>query len=878
MAKAKSKPLFSSGLEPLDEMLQGVLAGDNVVWQVDDIQDQIPFVHAFCRCAHLDGKKLVYFRFAPHDPLVPDQYQPDVYTLDPKAGFEQFITKILNIVKETGKGACYVFDCLSVLAEDWYSDRMLGNFFKLACPYLYSADTVAYFALMRNSHTALSINAIHSTAQIVLELIKINNKDYILPLKVKGRHTPTMYMYHSLERGNFNPVTRSCIVSEIQSVSPQPWIDGSIVHQDTWTKTLNRAQAACTEQQKTNSSPKCKSLRKQLIGMMITRDKNLARLCEHHFELSDLVAIGKRMIGTGYVGGKSTGMLLARAILKNTDYKWRERLEIHDSFYVGSDVFYTFIINNKCWWERHQMKASENPCLEAKKIREKLLLGKFSRDTIAQFKEILNYFGQSPIIVRSSSLLEDAYGNAFSGKYESVFCVNQGTPAERLEQFKDAVRTVYASSLSRDVLTYRSHRGLWNKYEEMALLVQRVSGAFYGNVYMPQLAGVGYSFNPFSWDPEIDPAAGVLRLVYGLGTRAVDQHDDDYTRIVALDAPLKRPEVSTDAVHKYSQHTVDVLDLKTNSQESNNLEPLVKANPSLPLDLFAVRDTEMEARARQFDVKNVFSWMLTFKNVFTQTAFVDDMRDMLRALAAAYKYPVDIEFAVNFFEDKSYRINLLQCRPFQVKVETGGANLPKNIKKKDILIKTAGPIIGEATAKRIDRLIYVIPSRYSVLKPTERYSVARLIGELSNGMPADKNTMLVGPGRWGSKMPELGVPVSFNDIRNVSVLCELSMMHEKLAPDISLGTHFFNDIVEMGIVYIGVYPESEGYVLNEKLILEGQNELVAQYNRGDRIAEALHVVDISDSETGVFLHANTVKREAIIFRAENPEPEKKIRV
>lgn len=863
---AKSKPIFSSGIEPLDEILQGILAGDNVVWQVDDIKDQIPFVHAFCRCAHIDGKKLVYFRFASHEPLVPDVYEPFVYTLNPSLGFEQFITKILDVVKESGLGVCYVFDCLSVLPVEWYSDRLLGNFFKLACPYLYASDTVAYFALLRNSHTPLSINAIHATAQVILDLYRINEKDYILPLKVKGRHTSTMYMFHELKGDNFDPVTKSTEVSEILSTIPQPWIDSSITFNDEWTEILNEAQDVCSSGNKGKSTQKNKFLQKQLIQMMVTRSNTVAKLCEEHFDLAELVSIGKRMIGTGFIGGKSTGMLLARAILKNADRKWNDLLEVHDSFFVGSDVFYTFVINNKCWWERHQMKKSDDPYAEAKKIREKLMQGKFPRDIINQFKEILNYFGQSPIIVRSSSLLEDAYGNAFSGKYDSVFCVNQGAPSERLEQFKEAVRTVYASSLSRDVLAYRSHRGLWNRYEEMALLVQRVSGDFYGNYYMPQLAGVGYSFNPFVWDKEINPADGVLRLVFGLGTRAVDRHDNDYTRIVALNAPLKRPEVSTDDVHRYSQHTVDVLDLKNNTHESTDFETIAKATPGLPLELFAVRDSEMEMRAKKYNVKNVFSWVLTFKNVFTQTEFVEDMRNMLRTIAKAYEYPVDIEFSVNFSRDNSYRINLLQCRPFQVKMETGEVDLPKNIRKKDTYIKTVGPIIGEAAAKKIDRIIYIIPSKYSKLTTSDRFSVARLIGDLTNEQPEGTNTMILGPGRWGSKMPELGVPVTFSDIRKASVLCEIAIMHEKLAPDISLGTHFFNDIVEMEIVYMGVFPDDDGYELNEKLILQGKNVLNSVYKKANSIAEAIHVVDIDNKHTDVFIHANTLSQEGIVFQ------------
>lgn len=868
MAKAKAKPLFSSGIESLDETLQGILAGDNVVWQVDDIRDQIPFVHAFCRCAYLDAKKLVYFRFAQHQALVPDEFHADVHTLEPRAGFEQFITKIMNVINEYGKGACYVFDCLSELAVDWYNDGMLGNFFKLACPYLYISDTVAYFALMRNSHTPLSINAIHRTAQVVLDLYCSNGRYYILPLKVLGRLTPTLYMLHEMDEQTFKPVTSSIVVSEILSTTPQPWIDCKIVLKDTWSRTLSEAQTVCSAHGERGSVKRNKAFVKKLIKMIITRNEKLAKLCEKYFDLADLVSIGKRMVGTGLIGGKSTGMLLARSILTKTDEKWQERLEIHDSFFIGSDVFYSFVINNKCWWERHQMKSASDPFAAAEKIRQKLLKGKFQRDTLDQFREILNYFGQSPIIVRSSSLLEDAYGNAFSGKYESVFCANQGPPEERLKKFKEAVRIVYASTMRREVLSYRAHRGLWNRYEEMALLVQRVSGAFYGSSYLPQLAGVGYSFNPFVWNADIDPHAGVLRLVFGLGTRAVDRRDDDYTRIVALNAPLKRPEVTTDEVHKYSQHIVDIIDLKSNRQVSADFEDVVKAMPGMPLELFAIRDTEMESRAEKYGMKNVFSWMLTFKNVFANTTLIDEMRDMLSALARAYDYPVDIEFAVNFSDNDHYRINLLQCRPFQVQMSIDSAKLPKDIKKKDIFLETAGPIIGEAAAKRIDRIIYIKPPQYNALTTSERYSVARLIGDITNGLPGHKNTMLIGPGRWGSKMPELGVPVTFSDVRNVAVLCELVTMHEKLTPDISLGTHFFNDIVEMGIVYLGLYlnPARQGYFFNEALILAKPNALSRIYQKENRIAEAIHLVEIAPGSLDIFIHTNTMDQKGIVFQ------------
>lgn len=869
MAAAQEKPLFSSGIESLDEILQGILSGDNVVWQVEEISHQLPFVHAFCRCTHLDGKNLVYFRFASHPPLVPDTFDADVYQLDPRAGFEQFIAKILNVVSEYGRGTCYVFDCLSGLAVDWYSDRMLGNFFKLACPYLYNADTVAYFALLRNAHTPLAVQTIHRTAQVVIDLYSSGGRYYLHPLKVLGRHTPTMYMLHALHGEECTPVTSSVVVSEILAAAPQPWLDGKIVLKDTWSRTLSEAQAFQTHAGKNGKrGTQSRALRQKLIRMFVTRNDKVAKLCEQYFNLADLIAIGRRMVGTGLIGGKATGMLLARAILAKTRRKWQRLLETHDSFYIGSDVFYSFIINNRCWWERHRMKFAPDPFTAAAKIRQRLLRGKFQRDTLDQFREILNYFGQAPIIVRSSSLLEDAYGNAFSGKYESVFLANQGSPEERLEKFKEAVRTVYASTMSPEVLSYRAHRGLWSRYEEMALLVQRVSGSFYRSLYLPHLAGVGYSFNPFVWDREIDPQAGVLRLVFGLGTRAVDRHDDDYTRIIALNAPLKRPEVSTDEMHRYSQRIVDVIDVNKNKPESMGFEAVAKTTPGLPLPLFADQDLEMEERAEQYGMENAFSWMLTFKKVLADTPLVADMRELLATVAGAYQYPVDIEFAVNFLPDGRYRINLLQCRPFQVQMPLAGNRLPKRIKKQDILLKTAGPIIGEAAALKVERLIYVRPERYSALATAERYALASLLGDLANAGEGRK-TMLVGPGRWGSKMPELGVPVTFRDVRNVAVLCELAVMHTSLTPDISLGTHFFNDIVEMGIVYLGIHPgrTKEGYLFNEKLLLGLPDCLSKTFRKKNPVATAIHVVELERAGRELFLQTNIMEQQGTAFLA-----------
>ncbi len=279
-----------------------------------------------------------------------------------------------------------------------------------------------------------------------------------------------------------------------------------------------------------------------LMKMLIGHKSRMYDLCDKYFTLEDILYIASREVGTGFIGGKSVGMLLARKILeKETPESVYPFLEPHDSFYIGSDIFYTYLVENGWWKLRRKQKSKDGYYKYAEILREKFLHGKFPQEIQEQFMQMLEYFGQSPIIVRSSSLLEDNLGNAFAGKYESVFCVNQGTPEERYEAFENAVRQVYSSVMSEEALRYRMNRGLFDKDEQMALLVQRVSGDCHDDDFFPHIAGVGNSSNLYVWDDSIDMESGMLRMVLGLGTRAVDRTEGDYVKIISLDQPLKTP-------------------------------------------------------------------------------------------------------------------------------------------------------------------------------------------------------------------------------------------------------------------------------------------------------------------------------------------------
>ncbi|HOS94746.1 MAG TPA: PEP/pyruvate-binding domain-containing protein, partial [Armatimonadota bacterium] len=500
----------------------------------------------------------------------------------------------------------------------------------------------------------------------------------------------------------------------------------------------------------------------------------------------------------------------------------------------------------------------------AETARQRMLTGTFPDSIVSQFAQMLDYFGQCPIIVRSSSLLEDNFGNAFAGKYDSVFCVNQGHRDQRLEDFLSAVRSIYASSMSERALRYRAQRGLLDRDEQMALLVQRVSGAVRGDLFYPEMAGVGLSFNPYVWSEHIDPHAGVLRLVFGLGTRAVDRSDDDYTRIVALNAPRRRPEAGFDQVRRYAQRRVDCLDLEANRLTSLALRDVLARSQGLAMDMFASRDEEAEERASTQGASAACPWVLTFDRLLSDTDYVETMREMLRVLEEAYGYPVDVEFTTNFLDGSEYRIGLVQCRPLQVREGGAAAAPPTDVPRERLVLRAHGAVIGHSAPLDVDRIIYVVPSAYGRLPTPDRYAVARLIGDITRSDVEARTVLLAGPGRWGTSTPSLGVPVTFSDIHTISALCEIVAMRDDLVPDVSLGTHFLNELIEMDILYLALFPGRDGNWLNSDLLERAPSRLL------DLIPDAGGwdtVVRVLDSRAlggrNLRLHADVLRQDAV---------------
>lgn len=856
----------STGITGLDAALCHLLKGDNVVWQVDSVEDYRSYVRPYVARSLQEGRRVIYIRFAAHELVVEPNPAIRVCQLDPTEGFETFSTQIHNIISEEGLGAYYVFDCLSDLLSAWATDLMIGNFFMVTCPYLYELDTLAYFGILRNHHDYHTIARIRETTQVLLDVYNFEGRLYVHPLKVWNRYSPTMFLPHFQKDDAYLPLTSSIEASKLLWHISQKGANAAVRRLDYWDKMFLEAENLLPMP---TQSPQVRQTVERLCRIMVAKEKRICELAARTLTLEDLMNIKSRLIGSGFIGGKAAGMLIARRILLNDPAdNWQPRLEPHDSFYIGSDVFYTYIVENGWWKLFMRQKTKEGYFEAAAELRKRMLKGRFSEPIRQRFQEIVEYFGQSPMIMRSSSLLEDSFGNAFAGKYDSLFLVNQCSPDERYAQFETAVRHIFASTMSEDALTYRLNRGLDEQDEQMALLIQRVSGEYHKHYYFPTLAGVGVSYNTFVWRPHLDPKAGMLRLVFGLGTRAVNRVEDDYPQTIALDDPLIRPHSGRKDAKRFSQHKVDVLDASQNTHTSVDLHDLLSELPEVQSDLVVSRDYEAEDQMRQMGREDGPYWLADFKKLLSETPFAATMQSMLKTLETYYAYPVDVEFTANFTQNGQLNINLVQCRPLQTKGLRANVQTPESVAPEKTMLSMTGGTMGGNISQSLACVIYVDPAGYVALPQPQKYELARIVGKL-NRLIADRDacpTLLMGPGRWGTSTPSLGVPVSFSEINRVTAIAEVAYDSDNLSPDLSFGSHFFQDLVESDIFYLAVFPQAEGTVFRRQWFFDRPNELTrlapeaAAYDSIVRVwkinDEKLQIVsDLMQQKTLIYLNS-----------------------
>ncbi len=612
-----------------------------------------------------------------------------------------------------------------------------------------------------------------------------------------------------------------------------------------------------------------------LMRQFVSDNLDFLTIARNFILIRDLEMVAGNVIGpqngVGRIGGKAAGLLLARRILEEHFKKEGREPEFPirtpESYFLRSDLNNLFVLQNGLEsYASHKYKTQEEIEQEYPLVLELFHSGDFPPDVMKKVELLLEKLGEVPLIVRSSSLLEDSLGAVFSGKYKSIFLANQGALSTRVQQFLSAVKEVYASMLASDPLMYRRERNLVDYEEFMGVLVQPVVGVKHRDYFFPLCAGVAFSQNDFyRWDRRIRKEDGFIRLVTGLGTRAVDRVSSDYPRMVALTVPSLRPQGGVREVLAQSQKNVDVINLKTKQFETLPIKEVLGDSIPKKFDLVI-------SKFQDGSLTPIFGELLdpskedvcvTFDRLIESTKFAKHMKEVLEVLHEAYGCPVDVEFAfdgTNFY--------LLQCRPLAKLMGMTRVQLPAELDSNRILFKTDRDV-RTGQVRNIEFLVYVPSVEYDSIEDLSlKQTIGRVVSRINQRLH-NHSYVLMGPGRWGSNDINLGVRINYADIRNTKVLIEIAREKEGYVPEVSFGTHFFQDLVESGIAYLPLYPDESESLFKESFLRESPNALPELLEDGQLYTKYVKVIHLPSVCEGLLAHLvmDGEKEQAVCYLA-----------
>jgi len=597
-----------------------------------------------------------------------------------------------------------------------------------------------------------------------------------------------------------------------------------------------------------------------LIKRFLSDNLNFIGTARRYVDIDDFFNLINRLIypvdSHGKIGGKGTGLFLAHQIIRRESQEKRllADIKVPRTWYITTDELTEFLHYNDLQdLNEQKYKDLSQIRMDYPNIIQRMKNCRFPPELVKSLALALDDFGTSPIIVRSSSLLEDQAGASFSGKYKSLFLANQGSKEQRLEALLNAVVEVYASVFSPDSIQYRAERNLLDFQEEMGILIQEVVGKRIGHYYVPLFAGVAFSRNEYRWSPRIRREEGLIRMVMGLGTRAVDRVNDDFPVLISPGQPGLRVNRMPDEIKHYAPKKMDVINLESNTFETIEIESFLRQYgsqiPSIH-QLVGVKKEDFVAQCSYWEIDFEHDdLVVTFDGLIDKSTFVKKVDLLLKTLEARLGYPVDIEFASD-----GQHFYLLQCRPQGYAGEVTPAAIPQDIPNKDIIF-SAQRQTSNGTIGNISYIVYVDPAGYASLENRDDLvKTGRAIGLLNALLPR-KGFVLMGPGRWGSRGDiRLGVPVSYADICNTAALIEIARRHSHYQPELSFGTHFFQDLVESGIRYLPLYPDDQGIIFNDTFLRRSPSLLTQLLPEYADLEDVIRVIDVAAVSQGRALH------------------------
>lgn len=507
-------------------------------------------------------------------------------------------------------------------------------------------------------------------------------------------------------------------------------------------------------------------------------------------------------IGKGSLGGKARGLVFISNVLQRN-------VEIHKKFdevnifvpktlVITTDGFDAFIIAN-------DLKALSKTDLPDEKVASLFQEADFPEDITEDLRAYLSQV-RYPLAVRSSGLLEDAQFRAYAGLYSTYMLSNDQPDLEtRLKYLITAIKGVYASTYFQGPKTFACRVGHRTEDEKMAVIIQQLMGKDYGNYFYPTISGIAQSHNyyPFS---HMNPEDGIANIVLGLGKMVME--GEKALRFCPKYPQLLPQRSTVDDILKDAQPSFYALKMGSLSPQLHLREDATLQKRELsdaveedPVKLLASTYIPEEHRIR--DTAQIQGYrVLTFASILKHNLFplAEILADALKMIHEGMGCAVEIEFSVNLNKGKDCQpeFAFLQTRPMTAR--TGLMEV--NIRDEEIsrAFCFSNHALGNAEKDDIADILYVKPD---VFDPGQTPEIAREIGRMNSQMVKEGHKyLLVGPGRWGSADRWLGIPVSWTDIYGVSAMVEMSS--PKLKADPSQGSHFFHNIITLGINYVAI--------------------------------------------------------------------------
>ncbi len=651
------------------------------------------------------------------------------------------------------------------------------------------------------------------------------------------------------------------------------------------------------------TNPEHRTLIKRLLLDLLVGDRrlrftNLHRTLIQYKTIDQLLAMVLRKYGHGTIGFKAIGMETAFAVLSKAQIRRKYGITLPvkkpQSFYLGSNLLLEFLHYHEQTLGRYR-KLKYEPYETIVAVQEELetafMAATLPPSILNSLREILKEI-RRPIIVRSSSKLEDNPDASFAGKYDSYFLANEGSDSERLEALVRALKKTWLSVFKPDAIVYRRKIGFLRRDEQMGVLIQKVIGRKFDveypdprtgrwqrrRLFAPILAGVGFSRNLiYILSPRMKQEDGLVRLVVGLGTRAVERNR---AYEASLSLPGFFPEQNPYRMQKMTQSTMDCLDLERNEIVHVPIAWAARYSPKF-YDLVSpflsvIKDNYLRPLSSQFEIEfegtpeqrisdNVitdFHTLLQTQTRYKGFNFPAEFRAILRALEEAFAHPVDIEFAINVDEHGEMYFYILQARAQLYSEALQQVKIPR-YQRRDLIIENCQCLTNGKSRQGSEYLLYVDSRAYKDFP--DKQAIARAIGRIvHHPRLCEKGIIAILPGRTGSKNPELGVPVRFSEISEILGLVEYG--DDVLTTDISYGTHFYSEIRDINIPFMPVQKHHPATFFNEDF-LKNAPSVTRELLPSAGVEKVVRVIHISAAfpTKKVFMYLNGMEKHGVLL-------------